>query len=116
MDIKWERRPSNSGSLQERFSLVVLLENVPSGNGNLLVLGAIEERFLKTRLKDTRAFHQGLFWLDIGKKLKPLGLNPKAYDEITLKIAEKVPKPPEDWALWGVTCIPRYDGGCPLSE
>ncbi len=72
-------------------------------------LAAIEERFLRIRISKTRAFHQGLFWVKVEQKLEKLGLEEEVQQALEAQISEKVPRPGDDWALWGVTCIPEID-------
>ena len=72
-------------------------------------LAAIEERFLHIRIRKTRAFHQGLFWVKVEQKLEKLGLEEEVQQALEAQISEKVPRPGDDWALWGVTCIPEID-------
>ena len=43
------------------------------------------------------------------KKLDDLGLEIEVRAFIEAALAETVPKPGDDWALWGVKCIPQYD-------
>ena len=72
-------------------------------------LGSIRERMLNSKARDMRAFHQGLFWAHVDKKLDHLTLNPALRKEIESKISETVSRPNDDWSLWSVTCIPRID-------
>jgi 2'-5' RNA ligase len=72
-------------------------------------LAAIQERFLRIRISKTRAFHQGLFWVKVDQKLEKLGLEEEVQQALEAQISEKVPRPGDDWALWGVTCIPQID-------
>jgi len=114
MHVKWQRQRLNSGSNHTVINLVAtLLYNFSQTNQASVYciedLGAIKEKFLKTRAKDVRAFHQGLFWVRVDQKLDQLRLGSSARKRIEAKIFEKVPRPANDWALWAVTCIPRYD-------
>jgi 2'-5' RNA ligase len=72
-------------------------------------LAAIQERFLRIRISKTRAFHQGLFWVKVDQKLEKLGLEEEVQQALEAQISEKVPRPGDDWPLWGVTCIPKID-------
>ena len=72
-------------------------------------LGAIEEKFLASKVRNMREFHQGLFWTAVDKKLDRLRLDPRQRDRVEADISQMVSRPDEDWALWGVTCIPRFD-------
>jgi hypothetical protein len=114
MHVKWEKQRLNSGPNGAAINLVAtLVDSSPQAGRTqercIEELGAIKEQFLKTRAKDTRAFHQGLFWVTVDKKLDRLRLDPGERERIEAKIFERVPRPNKDWALWGVTCIPRYD-------
>jgi len=72
-------------------------------------LGEIDEKFLSTNVRNMRAFHQGLFWVAVDKKLDHLKLGARLRNKIEAVILETVSRPDKDWALWGVTCIPRFD-------
>jgi len=72
-------------------------------------LGSIKEQYLQTKATNTRAFHQGLFWSAVDRKLDFLALAPDVRKTLEQQISKEVPRPGRDWALWGVTCIPRYD-------
>jgi hypothetical protein len=72
-------------------------------------LGGIEEKFLITKVRNMREFHQGLFWTAVDKKLDRLRLDPHQRDRVEADISQMVSRPDEDWALWGVTCVPRFD-------
>jgi hypothetical protein len=116
MDVRWKREKVNHGSNGNGFNLVaVLVENHQKETGSgpgihpAILLGSIGEKFLHSKARDMRSFHQGLFWLNVDKQLNSLGLSSENRDEIELKISETVPRPNEDWPLWSVTCIPRYD-------
>jgi hypothetical protein len=45
----------------------------------------------------------------VDKKLDRLGLDSHQRNRIEADIAQRVSRPDEDWELWGVTCIPRFD-------
>ena len=116
MYVKWERQKLEAPSEGRGFSLVVVLvaDNLNQGKGNpreevIEQLGDIKEKFLTTKARDMRAFHQGLFWAEVDKKLEYLKLEPEVRKKIEAEISETVARPSEDWALWSVTCIPRYD-------
>jgi hypothetical protein len=114
MDVRWERKriePEKSG---KGFGLVaVLVEDCQKGSATqqriIEQLGIIHERFLYSKARDMRAFHQGLFWIHVDKKLDQLTISPEDRNKIELKISETVSRPNDEWALWSVTCIPRYD-------
>jgi len=114
MDVCWQRKRIKNGTNGSGFNLVAVLVGNHQTEGSTednhaTQLGIIGERFLHSRACDMRAFHQGLFWLHVDKKLNHLNLNAEERKRIELKISETVPRPGQDWALWSVTCIPRYD-------
>ena len=114
MHVAWRKQKLSSGLNGTGISLVaVLMDNCQEAGRSKEAfteeLGAIKERYLTTKAKDTRAFHQGLFWVVVDKKLDSLELEPVERAAIENEILKKVPRPNKDWALWGVTCIPRYD-------
>jgi hypothetical protein len=97
-----------------QYQLVALLVEgcLPEESENAKVLtklGTIQERFMQIRISKTRAFHQGLFWVKVDQRLEKLGLKNKLNQAIEAQISAKVPRPGDDWALWGVTCIPHID-------
>jgi hypothetical protein len=114
MTVKWERRNA-AGSLNRKSYLlnVVLVENYQE-NGKIkekLIdrLGTIEERFLNSKARDMKAFHQGLFWAKVDNKLDRLKLSSEKRNKIEAEISERVPRPDEQWSIWAVTCVPRFD-------
>ncbi len=114
MQVRWQRQKVNNGFNGHAVKLVALLVEQSGGAGRtqerlIEELGSVKEKFLTIRATDTRAFHQGLFWTAVEKKLDGLKLDSNVRETIEVKLLEKVPKPQADWALWGVTCIPRYD-------
>jgi hypothetical protein len=114
MDVRWENQIVEAGKNGRGRSLVaVLVEDYQEAKKSKMrfieQLGSIKERILNSRARDMRAFHQGLFWARVDKKLDHLTLKPEQRKEIESKISETVPRPNGDWALWSVTCIPRYD-------
>jgi hypothetical protein len=109
MKVVWQRRKAEgSGS---RIQLTAVLEMDGDGHKHLetMKLGSIEERFLETRIRCTREFHQGLFWRAVDQQLESLGLESRSRNALEQEISHKVPRPGDEWALWGVTCIPRFD-------
>lgn len=114
MEVSWKREKIKNGANGSGFNLVaVLVENNrtdggPGGN-HTRQLGAIGEKFLRSKARDMRAFHQGLFWQHVDKKLNHLSIDPQEKEKIELTISKTVPRPDADWALWSVTCIPRFD-------
>jgi hypothetical protein len=111
MFVKWIRQPLNNGLNGKRYQLTAFLDDglnvkeyVKQG-----LLGTIEERFLNTKARDMRAFHQGLFWVVVDKNLGNLGLEADERQKIVAEISATVPIPSDEWALWGVVCCPKYD-------
>jgi hypothetical protein len=114
MHVRWRKEKLTHGLNGAAVNLVaVLMENCQKAGQTkerfVDELGAIKERFLTTKARDTRAFHQGLFWVVVDKKLDSLELESVERTTIETEILKRVPRPNKDWALWGVTCIPRYD-------
>jgi hypothetical protein len=114
MDVRWEKQNVVAGKNGRGGSLVAfLVENNQGAEQTkscfVEQLGSINEQFLNTKARDMRSFHQGLFWARVDKKLDELVINPEERKLIESKISETVSRPHEDWALWSVTCIPRYD-------
>ncbi len=114
MHIKWEKQSPQNGVNVKRINLKALLVESYQDNGSVkhrLIehLGAIEEKFLASKVRNMREFHQGLFWTVVDKKLDRLRLDPRQRDRIEADISQIVSRPGEDWALWGVTCIPHFD-------
>lgn len=114
MDVSWKRKKIINGKNVSGVNLVAeLVDNYQkAGNtsGNFTTqLGTIGEKFLNSKARDMRAFHQGLFWVRVDRKLNRLTLKPQERQKIESIISETVPRPDMDWALWSVTCNPRYD-------
>ena len=114
MHVKWEKQSPPIGVNRKGMNLEALLVESFQDNGSIkhrMVehLGAIEEKFLASKVRNMREFHQGLFWTVVDKKLDLLGLDPHQRTRIEADISQMVSRPDEDWALWGVTCIPRFD-------
>ena len=114
MHVLWQKKILKSKLNGAANHLVAsLVERPPAGgqtpHGLQEELGSIKEQYLQTKASDTRAFHQGLFWAAVDKKLDFLALRPDVRNTIERQIIKEVPRPGKDWALWGVTCIPRYD-------
>ena len=114
MLVKWEKRSPQNGANGNGSNLTALLVEPYPDNGsarNRLIeqLGTIEEKFLASKVRNMRQFHQGLFWSAVDKKLDRLGLDSHQRNRIEADIVQTVSRPDEDWALWGVTCIPRFD-------
>jgi hypothetical protein len=112
--VNWERQTKSTERGRAQYQLVAfLVEGQPSENRKnaqvSIKLGAIQERFLHIRISRTRAFHQGLFWEKVDKIFRKLRLTKNIQETLEVQISEKVPRPAEDWAMWGVTCIPRRD-------
>ncbi len=114
MDVSWERKKIKNGTNGSRFNLIAVLVGNQKQEGDAkssfsTQLGTIGEKFLNSKARDMRAFHQGLFWVQVDRKLNGLALKPQQRQKIETIISETVPRPDQDWALWSVTCIPRYD-------
>ncbi len=114
MDVRWEKQIDEAGKSSKGRSLVaVLVEDYQDGGKtkirDIQQLASIKERFLDSNARDMRAFHQGLFWAHVDRKLDHLTLKPAERKKIESKISKIVSRPSGDWALWSVTCIPRYD-------
>jgi hypothetical protein len=114
MDVRWEKQIVEAGKNGRGHSLVAVLVGDYPGAEKTKVrfserLGSIKEQMLNSKARDMRAFHQGLFWAHVDKKLDHLSLKPEQRKKIESKISETVPRPDDDWSLWSVTCIPRYD-------
>ena len=112
MNIHWKRQKANGNG--KGVSLCAVLTEDRQDNGRKgrtfqLELGSIEERFLATKIKGTRAFHQGLFWVHVDRNLDKLGLDSGVRDQIERQLAERISRPDEDWAMWGVICVPKFD-------
>jgi hypothetical protein len=114
MHVMWEKcRPPN-GVNGQAINLEALLFESHQGNGSLkprLIahLGTIGEKYLASKVRNMREFHQGLFWTVVDQNLDRLGLDPHQRDQIEADISRMVSRPHQDWELWGVTCIPRFD-------
>ncbi len=114
MDVRWERQKIGMGTNGRGTRLVAVLvedyrEGAKSGIPFREPLAAIPERYLNSKARDMRAFHQGLFWVRVDRKLNRLTLKSRERQQIESSLSEMVPRPDKDWALWSVTCIPRYD-------
>ena len=73
-------------------------------------LGTIEERFLEAKEVGIQGFHRGIFWLAVDKELNDLTIEDVPRSMIESEILKRVPRPATDeWSLWAVTCVPRYD-------
>lgn len=114
MHVKWVRQSSNKELKGRALNLEAVLVESHPGNGStrqrvVARLGVIGEKFLGTKIRNMREFHQGLFWVTVDKNLDYLKLDPALRNKIESEILKKVPRPHDDWALWGVTCIPKFD-------
>lgn len=114
MQVKWEKHSPPNGVNRTGINLKALLVEAYQDNGSVkhrLIehLGSIEEKFLASKVRNMREFHQGLFWVGVDKKLDRLGLAPSLRARVEADISQTVSRPTEDWELWGVTCIPRFD-------
>ena len=114
MHVKWEKQSPQNGVNVKGINLEALLVESYQDNGSVKYrliehLGAIGVKFLVSKVRNMREFHQGLFWTAVDKKLDRLRLDPGQRDRIEADISQMVSRPHEDWALWAVTCIPRFD-------
>ena len=111
MFVKWIRQSLNNELNGKRYQLTAFLADGLRVKGYVRQrpLGTIEERFLNTKARDMRAFHQGLFWVVVDKNLDNIGLEADERQKIVAEISATVPKPSDEWALWGVVCCPEYD-------
>ncbi len=114
MHVDWQRRRLKNGLNSNTPYLNAVLVEQYQDHGKtkqriIEHLGSIGEKFLTTRVGNMRAFHQGIFWVTVDKKLEQLNLDPKLRNRIEADILKTVSRPDDDWALWGVTCIPRFD-------
>jgi hypothetical protein len=109
MRVKWELQHHGKNGRGDSWN--VYLVDGDNGVHEKMIdrIGSIENRFLTVNVRCTREFHQGLFWMNASGKLDRLGLSPLERQAIEAQISAKVPRPGNEWALWGVTCIPRYD-------
>lgn len=114
MHVEWKRDPVESSDDCRRFRLAVFLVADP-GNGDRsgvdtqTPLSAVEERFLTARIKGMQEFYRGLFWTGIDNSLDRLSLEPGERRAVEAEISQKISRPGEQWALWGVTCNSRFD-------
>jgi hypothetical protein len=114
MYIEWKRVESKSEDFRDKIRLVAILnggldKGVKTHDTIMAELASIEERYITARVKTMREFHKGLFWATIDKKLDQLCVETDVRQAIEAEIAEKISRPDEQWALWGVTCVPCYD-------
>ncbi|UCF92158.1 MAG: hypothetical protein JSW39_28485 [Desulfobacterales bacterium] len=112
--VRWRRQVPPEGQRGSHFLTAELVqacdEPVPAQALVIKKLATIDERFLTTRARDARIFHQGLFWAAARRELDALELTPQVRREVETALAERVPRPPRgDWALQGITCTIRYD-------
>lgn len=112
MNVQWIKKKLNGNGKGECLRAVLSENHLHESQVQLkpvIELGSIEKRFLSTKVKGTRAFHQGLFWVVVDKNLDKLGLEPGVRNQIESELAETVPRPNGDWAMWGVICVPEFD-------
>ena len=114
MIVKWERRSPHEGGRRGRHHLHAILVERTSEHGTLREkvidqLASIEERFLETKETGMRAFYRGLFWAVADGKLEALHLGSEVRRKIETEISEIVPRPSNEWGLWAVTCVPKYE-------
>ena len=114
MQVKWEKMSLKNGLNRKSINLRAVLVESCQNNGSTKQrivgnLGDIDEKYLSTNVQNMRAFHQGLFWVAVDKKLDHLKLDARLRNKIEADILKTVSRPDKDWALWGVTCIPVFD-------
>jgi len=110
MMVRWTKSAlgHNRRATAYRLDARLLRDDPDEGQGE--PLASIEERFLTSRELGVRAFHQGIFWAHVDRKLDALDLEPGERDSLEEKIRERVPRPEKDWALYCVKCIPEIEG------
>ena len=104
-----DNKGHRGGYCLEANLVKVFTENGESEERLIAILGRIEERFLNTKEVGMRAFHRGLFWNVADKKLNGLDLEEDMRKRIEKALVAVVPRPAEDWGLWAVTCVPKYE-------
>ena len=109
MHVKWKKQDPQNGANVNGINLEALLVETYQENGSvnhMLIehLGSIGEKFLTSKVRNMREFHQGLFWATVDKNLDRLRLDPRQRGRIEADISQMVSRPAEDWALWGVWC------------
>ena len=112
MHVDWQRLKNGLNSNTFYLNAVLVEQYRDHGETKKRIiehLGSIGEKFLTTRVGNMRAFHQGIFWVAVDKKLEQLNLDAELKNRIEADILNTVSRPDDDWALWGVTCIPRFD-------
>ena len=114
MNVQWERRRPDNAFNGSALNLEAVLVESYQDNGNtsqrvVARLGCIGEKFLATKVRNMRQFHQGLFWLAVDRQLDHLKLDSAVRNQIEAEILKTVSRPDKDWELWGVTCIPQFD-------
>jgi len=109
MRVVWQRKKAAESNSHFRLTAVLEMDGENRQSPAISKLGSIEERFLETRIRCTREFHQGLFWKVVDRRLDALGLQQSQRATLEQEITRTVPRPGDEWALWGVTCIPRFD-------
>ncbi len=98
MHVKWEKQSPQNGVIKKGINLEALLVESYQDNGSVKhrlieYLGAIEEKFLASRVRNMREFHQGLFWTAVDKKLDCLRLDPRQRERIEVDISQMVSRP-----------------------
>ena len=114
MNVVWKRTLQDTEGKKGRHLLEAILMETDRGVGEskeriVMHLAGIEERFLNTKELGMRAFYRGLFWKVADKKLDDLRLEEDLRKKIEAALVETVPRPADDWVLWAVTCIPKYE-------
>ena len=109
MKVKWNQLPAGSNGRGGRLEAVLVDGHLRGHETVITQLGAIETRFLHVNIRTTREFHQGIFWKKVDQRLAELELSSAIQSSIEEQLCEKVQRPGDDWPMWAVTCIPRYD-------
>ena len=114
MNVTWKRillhnKVKRDGYCLEANLVEMFAENGESEERLIMHLGRIEERFLNTKELGMRAFHRGVFWNVVHKKLDDLNLGEDLRKSIETALVTVVPRPADDWGLWAVTCVPKYE-------
>ena len=114
MEVKWQYTETapEIGKPQTCLNAILVDNRNEKGHRTEYViagLGSIELRFLNVNIANMRQFARGLFWSKLDDTLNHLSLTAIQKVIIEEAVSQKVPKPLGSWALWSVTCVPRYD-------
>lgn len=114
MVVRWARIKSDNSTKRVVYTLCAAVENghpAPEESQSIFPfqLGRIEEKYLTVNVRTLREFHQGLFWVLVDNNLDKLDIDAAVRSRIEQEVSLKIPRPPEEWALWGVICVPKFD-------